>query len=82
MLGEVTYSKILVIRMWAFVGVCHNSIYIKFKIGKTNLIRIIFGLGETCGGTLGAGSVLFSDLGVGYTQVCSFVKSLTIHAFL
>jgi len=48
LLGEVTYSKILVIRMWAFVGVCHNSIYIKFKIGKTNLIRIIFGLGETC----------------------------------
>ena len=29
-----------------------DSIYIKFKIGKTNLIRIVFGLGETYGGTL------------------------------
>ena len=32
------------------VCVCDNSIYVKFKIGKTNLIRVIFGIGETCGG--------------------------------
>lgn len=36
-----------------------DSIYTKFKIGKTNLIRIVFGLGETWGNSEGPGVFYF-----------------------